>query len=143
MCRRVLEIEPNHYVAHLGLGSAYERKGMYEEAVSEFQKVINLASNKSGEAGLGYTYAVMGKREDALKIIEQYKEASKTSYVPALYIAVIYSGLRDAELTMEWLEKGYQERSTAMIYLNHDSRYDWLRSDPRFQNLLKRIGFPS
>jgi hypothetical protein len=62
-------------------------------------------------------------------------------FVDPTHVAAIYSGLGDAEQTLAWLEKGYQVRSTWMIYLNSDPRYDWLRANPKFRSLLRRVGF--
>lgn len=76
-----------------------------------------------------------------MKLVEEFKAAARHSYVDSMHVAVIYSGLGDAEQTLVWLEKGYQERSTWMIYLNSDPRYDWLHANPKFQSLLRRVGF--
>lgn len=141
LCKELIDLDANSYLGHLVLGLAYEQKGMYEEAIAAARRAIGAVAGKSGEAALGHIYATIGRRGDALKLIEEFKAASRQTYVDSLHIAVIYAGLGDAEQALAWLEKGYQERSSAMIYLNTDPRYDWLHSHPKFKDLLKRIGF--
>lgn len=76
-----------------------------------------------------------------LKVIEEFKEAAKQIYVDPTHVAAIYAGLGDAEQTLAWLEKGYQERSSWMIYLNSDARYDWLHANPKFSKLAQARWF--
>lgn len=141
VCKNLIELDANSYLAYLVLGMAYEQKLMYEEAIAAARKAIGAVPGKSGEAVLGHIYATMGRRGEALKLIEEFKEAARESYVDPTHVAAIYSGLGDVEETLAWLEKGYQVRSTWMIYLNSDPRYDWLHSNQRFQDLLRRVGF--
>jgi tetratricopeptide (TPR) repeat protein len=141
LCKKLIDLDANSYLGHLVLGLAYEQKGMYEEAIAAARKAIGAVAGKSGEAALGHIDATIGRRGEALKLIEEFKAASQQTYVDSLHIAVIYAGLDDAEPTLAWLEKGFQERSSAMIYLNTDPRYDWLHSHPKFKDLLKRTGF--
>lgn len=140
-CKNLIELDANGYLGYLVLSMAYEQKRMYEEAIAAAKKAIGAVPGKSGEAVLGHIYATMGRKSEALKVIEEFKEAAKQSYVDPTHIAAIYAGLGDAEQTLAWLEKGYQERSSWMIYLNSDPRYDWLHANPKFQGLLRRIGF--
>lgn len=141
VCKNLIELDANSYLAYLVLGMAYEQKRMYEEAIIAARKAIGAVSGKSGEAVLGHIYATMGRRGEALRLVEEFKQAARESYVDPTHVAAIYSGLGDAEQTLAWLEKGYQVRSTWMIYLNSDPRYDWLHGNPKFQNLLRRVGF--
>lgn len=141
VCKNLIELDANSYLAYLVLAMAYEQKRMYEEAIVAAGKAIGAVPGKSGEAVLGHIYATMGRKEEALRLVEEFREAAGKSYVDPTHVAAIYSGLGDAEQTLAWLEKGYEVRSTWMIYLNSDPRYDWLRANPKFQDLLKRIGF--
>jgi DNA-binding winged helix-turn-helix (wHTH) protein/TolB-like protein/tetratricopeptide (TPR) repeat protein len=140
---KALDRDPNLYTTRLVLSLAYEQKGMYEEAMIEAQKALAFMPGKSGEALVGHIYAKTGRRDDALKVIEQFERSSRQNYVDPIYIAGIYSGLQDSDRTLEWLEKGFNERSPALIYVKYDPRYGWLRSNPKFQDLLRRIGFHS
>jgi DNA-binding winged helix-turn-helix (wHTH) protein/TolB-like protein/Tfp pilus assembly protein PilF len=140
-CSKALEKDPNLYTTRLVSALAYEQKGLHEEAIAEAQKAVAMMSGKSGEAIIGYIYAKQGRRDEALKVIEQFKQSSKQNYVDPIYLAVIYSGLHDTEQALAWLEKAYDERSPALIYLKYDPRYNWIRANPGFQDLLRRIGF--
>lgn len=141
VCRNLIELDANSYLAYLVLAMAYEQKRMYEEAIVAARKAIGAVPGKSGEAVLGHIYGMMGRKEEALRLVEEFREAGRESYVDPTHVAAIYAGLGDAEETLAWLEKGYRVRSTWMIYLNSDPRYDWLRANPKFQSLLRRVGF--
>jgi tetratricopeptide (TPR) repeat protein len=94
-------------------------------------------------AGLAHAYAAMGKRAEAEKILSELQRQSKVTYVSPYMIAVIYSGLGQNDKALEFLEKAYQERSPDIAYsLKADLRVDSLRPDPRFHDLLRRVGFP-
>ena len=140
-CSKALEKDPNLYTTRLVSALAYEQKAMHEEAIAEAQKAASMRSGKSGEAIIGYIYAKQGRRDKALEVIEQFKQAAKQNYVDPIYVAVIYSGLQDAEAALIWLEKAYGERSPALIYLKYDPRYSEIRAHTGFQNLLRRVGF--
>ena len=139
-CAKALEKDPNLYTTLLVSALAYEQKGMHEQAIAGAQKALSLTPGKSGEAIIGYIYAKQGRRDEALGVIERFKQSSKQNYVDPIYAGVIYSGLQDAAQSLGWLEKAYSERSPALIYLKYDPRYAWLRSNPGFQDLLRRIG---
>jgi hypothetical protein len=83
-----------------------------------------------------------GERSRALQVLEQLKAIPKQKYVYSLGFARVYSGLGDKDEAFVWLEKAYEERSTALYYLKVDPIWDPLRSDPRFNDLLRRIGLP-
>ncbi len=128
-----LELNPNFSEAHDWLGDVYLAKGMYEKAVSEYQQAGNKAS-------LGYTYAVMGKKADAKRILAELYERSRQRYVTPLDKAIICIGLGEKDQGFEWLEKSYAERVPALLFLKVDQRFSNVRSDPRFRDLLRRLG---
>lgn len=136
-----LELNPNFWGAHWVLGDCYQRKGLYTGAVASLSRASLLSdSNPAPMGSLGYAYACSGKNQLALGVLEDLKELATQKYVSPFNIAIIYVGLGDKDRAMEWLEEGYQERSRSMIWLNVDNRFDPLREDPRFQDLLRRIG---
>jgi len=142
-CRRTLELNAVFHPAHLYMGWAYEQKKLYDEAISEYQKAMALEQGSPRlAAGLAGAYAAAGKRTEALKIISNLSELSKRRYVPPYDVAQIYTALRDFDQASAWLEKAYEERTYILIMLKVDPRNDPLRSDPRFQNLLRRMNFP-
>ncbi len=96
------------------------------------------AEDEHALSGLGYAYAVAGRRAEAQKVLDKLNELSKQSYVPAEAMACVYAGLGDKDKAFEWLEKTYEERSAAPFHpLKADPIYDPLRSDPRFVDLLR------
>ncbi|MBA3768764.1 MAG: tetratricopeptide repeat protein, partial [Acidobacteria bacterium] len=122
--RQSIEMDPNFLWSHRNLGWVYEQKGMYEEAIAEFQKVLDLSKGNAGEMALGHTYAVAGKRDEALKMIEQLKEKSQRQYIAAYKFVMIYTGLGEKDLAFEWLEKAYKEHSPDLKNLKVDPRFD-------------------
>lgn len=141
--RKAIEMDPNFARAHQYLGRAYEQKGMYEEAVVECQKAWQLDNTPRTLSFLGYANARLGKRAAAQKILDELKGVSKRKYVSPYWIAVVYTGLDDKDEAMEWLEKLYGERSGFLIFLKVEPIFDPLRSDPRFEDLLRRVGLTS
>ena len=142
-CRRTLDLNAGFYPAHLFLGWALEQEKLYEQAISEYQKAIApVQGNPRLAATLARGYAVAGKRTEALETISQVRELSKQSYVSSYVTAQAYAALGDTDLAFQWLEKAYQERDSKLAWLKVEPGFDSLRSDPRFQNLLRRMNFP-
>ena len=141
--RQTLEMDPNFAVAHWLLGETYEQKAQYESAIAEYQKARTASGGSVYVvAALGRAYAAAGKRREALKILGELEELSKRRYVSASSVADIYIALGEKDQALEWLEKGYRDRDEGMVRLNWEATLDPLRSDPRFQGLLRRMNFP-
>lgn len=100
------------------------------------------AENQTVAGGAGWIYAVAGRRKDALDIAEKFKKLSSQAYVDQYWPAAIYAGLGDKNRAFESLERGYEQHSATLIYLKIDAYWDSLRSDPRFQDLVRRMGLP-
>jgi len=142
-CHRTLELNAEFYVAHLYLGVAYAQQKLYEQAISECQKGVALEEGNTACFGyLGHVYAAAGKRAEALKIIFQLTELSKQRYVSSWSISYIHAALGDSDQACAWLEKAYEERSLVLANLKVDPGFDPLRTDPRFQALVRRMKFP-
>jgi serine/threonine-protein kinase len=141
--KKTLELDPNFPPTYQFLPAAYEQKGMYGEAIAGFQKAIPLKGGSEWSfsmSGLGHVYAVSGKKSEARLVLDELKQLSGQEDVPAYGIALVYAGLGDKDQAFAWLEKGYQERSFQMSWLKVEPRWDSLRSDPRFANLVRRTG---
>ena len=119
------------------MGWAYEQKGMFQEALSALPKAFNCTLKT---ASIAHVFASLGNRGAAEKILEELLAASKTKYVSPYDIAVVYAGLDDKTRTFEWLNKAYDEHAALMVYMNSDPRLQPLRSEPPFQDLLRRMG---
>jgi TolB-like protein/Tfp pilus assembly protein PilF len=142
--RRTLELDPNFITVHGGLGAAYLHKSLYKEGIAEFEKELAISPHSAyALAGLGYANAVTGRRAEAQKLLDQLNQRSKQEYVPAVFRAQIYAGLGEKDQAFEWLEKSYEDRSIAnLAEIKVDPQFDPLRSDPRFQDLLRRMNLP-
>jgi tetratricopeptide (TPR) repeat protein len=136
--RKTLELDPNFIPALDTLGMAYVQKSMYKEGMAEFEKLLAISpGNPLGLSDLGYAYAVAGRRAEAQKVLDQLNEHSRANYVPAMLRARIYAGLGEKDKAIEWLERGYEDRSIPPVKV--DPALDPLHSDPRFADLLRRM----
>jgi TolB-like protein/DNA-binding winged helix-turn-helix (wHTH) protein/Tfp pilus assembly protein PilF len=133
---------PGDWLEHYYLGVGYEQTGKRLAAISEFQKAVELSSgDEDAMAGLAHAYAGIGREAEAKRILGDLERKSKDRYVSPYVIAAIYAGLGDKKNAFLFLEKAYQERSLEISFsLNADPRFDNLRSDSRFQSLLRRVG---
>jgi len=142
-CRKTLEMDPNFAVAYAVLGQTYLAKGMNSEAAPVLEKYSALSQGSVDSlALLGYSQARRGKKSQALRTIDELKETSKNSFVPAFYFALVYAALEDKDQAFMWLEKGYDERFARFAYLKLEALWDPLRSDERFRDLVRRVGIP-
>jgi len=139
--KEVLEAAPQSFWPHFDLGLAYEQKGRFQEAINEFQKAREMSPPSTFViAALGHTHATAHQHANAARMLTELSEMSKSFYVPAFDVAVIYAGAGDNKLALQWLERAFEERSTWLVYLKYDPRFETLRSDPRFQDIVHRVG---
>jgi Flp pilus assembly protein TadD len=141
--QNALLIDEGFWYAHWGLAWSYFFKGMYEEALAEHQKAKDLLKGWQPliESSIGYTYARMGRRDDAQQVLNNLLERSKQEYVPSSVFVNLYFALEENNQGFEWLEKAYKERDPQLTWLGVNPFYDSVRSDPRFTAMLKKIGF--
>ena len=140
--RKTLEMDQTFIVAHHRLAVCYERKGMYDAAIAEFQKVSDLGARTLALSGLGQAYAAAGKRNEAQKALIELQEMSKQRYVSPATFGLIYAALGDKDQAFALLDKSAEEHDLIMARLKVDQRFDPLRSDPRFAELVRRVGLP-
>jgi tetratricopeptide (TPR) repeat protein len=136
--KRLLQVDPNYIYFDSDLAGAYREKGDLQEAVALYEK--SQAVTHSPSAGLAITYAKMGRREDARRVLDQLMEKSRRQYVTADSIAAVYVALGDKEEAFRWLERGLDEHSAPMYSMAWHPGFGALRSDPRFADLLRRMG---
>lgn len=135
--------QPNNAWEHTILGWTYEQKRMPDEAVAQLQQAVAESNSRPFFlAALGHAYASAGRKRDAEHVLQTLSKRSKDSYVSAFDIGGIYAGLGDKEKAFFWLDKAATERSSFLVYSKWEPRLDPLRADPRFPQLLKRIGLP-
>jgi serine/threonine protein kinase/tetratricopeptide (TPR) repeat protein len=138
--RKAIEMDQNFYYAHYELGMAYEMKGAYPQAIAEYQRARELNNDPHVLALLVHVYAASGKRDEAMRMMEQLKALAAQQYVPAYYVAIACAGLGDKDAAFQWLEKTYQDHTSRMTILGVDPLLDSLRSDARFTELVRRVG---
>jgi serine/threonine-protein kinase len=138
-----IELDPNFFASHFVSALALEQRGQLEKAITEFRASADLSGRwPLFVAGYGHACAAAGGREEALKVVAELRDTSVRKYVSSYAVAAVYAGSGDTDLTLDWLEKAYEERGTWMIFLNVHPYFDFLRGEPRFQNLLRKIGLP-
>jgi eukaryotic-like serine/threonine-protein kinase len=142
--QKFIIVNPDAWPGHYFLAVGYDGLRQESDAVSEYQKAVELSHGDTDTvAGLAHGYIAMGKRAEAEKILADLLRQSKASYVSPYMIATIYAALGDKGKAFSFLEKAYQEKSPDVPYfLKADLRLDTLRSDPRFDDLMRRVGLP-
>ena len=145
--RKAIEKKPDNPHPHILLGEAYVTKGMPAEGLAMMQKgmALDATLDKTPERWdryplLAYAYAAAGRRVEALKILDEQKRLAKQRYVSPYNFAIIYTGLGDKDRAFEWFGKACEERSHYMMYLQVEPSLESLRSDPRYQDLLRQVG---
>jgi TolB-like protein/DNA-binding winged helix-turn-helix (wHTH) protein/Flp pilus assembly protein TadD len=153
--RKILELDPSRDLPHIYLGAIDVQTGDLAGAIRELETAVNLGEgeNPRAVAYLGYAYALAGRRTDAQNQLDKLKEGSKLSkgyvspvlldgYVHPTLVATVYAGLGRNDEAFAWLEKAYQVHSRDLLYLRDDPHFTSLHSDPRFADLLRRVGLP-
>lgn len=136
---QTIQLNPNYALAHTTLGYAYVGKGRYTEAIAAYKESIRLTGdNTSDRCYLGYAYAMSGQQSEAETILKQLQTTRE--YVSPAELSVLYAGLGEKEQALDALEKAYIERDLQLQFLGSESHYDSLRSEPRFADLMQRVG---
>lgn len=142
--KKATEMDPNRWDVHLNLGLAYEQKGLYEEAVAEYLKGLALrGENWQMIPALKEAYTVSGMRGFCQEYLNVAKEKSKRGYVSPAEMASLYARLGETDQALAWLERAYDEHEPQLVNLNVEPMLDSLHSDPRFADLLRRMGLDS
>ena len=140
--KKTLELDQHFAVAHYELGQALEQKQRLDEAISEFQKAIEISGHSAVlDSSLAHAYAISGHREEATRIANDLELQNDKNPSAEANIALIYVGLGDKDQAMMWLNKAYHARFNPSILVR--PAFDPVRSDPRFKDLLRRIGLPN
>jgi len=144
--KRALELDPTALWLHCMLGWTYASQGAYEQAIHENEKMGSellpvTQENQFLAAGLGWIYALAGRQNDALRVLAQLKELEKDSFVDQYNLAMIYAGLGDKDQAFAALDRAFSH-STSGVFMKADPFWNTVRSDPRYHNLLRRMGLP-
>jgi TolB-like protein/Flp pilus assembly protein TadD len=139
--RRTVEQYPTYPLAYLWLGSAYREKKMYSKALEQFSKGRQLSGDQPVMIALyGHALALSGDAAGARKALAKLQDLAQSRYVAPLYFAAIYMGLGEKSAALDWVDRAYTDHSERMVYLGVDPIADPLRGDPRFEQVLKKIG---
>jgi TolB-like protein/Flp pilus assembly protein TadD len=139
--RQALKLDPNFFPSRRYLALGYDLQGKYNDALAELQRAVSSATKSTlVKSELGYAYAKAGRREEALRVIEELQRSPGERRVSPFHIALIYIGLGENDRAIDLLEKAYDERVERLVWLRADPRFDPLRLDPRFNDLLTRMG---
>jgi eukaryotic-like serine/threonine-protein kinase len=141
--RKTLLLDSTFHRAHYWLGLSYEQLSRLTDAIRELEYTVAQSPISLYQGALGHAYAVAGQRTKALRVLDELQARSDSSYVSPFDIATIYAGLGDRAKTLEYLEKAYQGRVPYLVYLAVDPHFDDFRADPRFRELVHRIGLPA
>jgi len=140
--RETFELAPGFWFPHVFAASAYIDKGMFAEAVAEARRARELSDGQTISLAFeGYALAKWGKRDEALATLDSLLKRSKEHFIPPYHIAMVYNGLGDHYQAMAWLERGFEQRDAKMTFLKVDQKWNNLRGDPRFADLMRRVGF--
>ena len=134
-------MDANFWLSHINIGRAYTQKRMYAEAISELQKARALSvGNTEALSFLGFAYAAAGRREAALRTLRELDEQAQRGYVPPYHLAIVHAGLGDKNQAFVWLERAFEKHAVDLFTLKVEPMFDSLRADPRFTDLVRRVG---
>lgn len=142
-CQKTLELDHTFILAHVFLGQAYEQMGEHSRAIPEFEVAAELSQRHPAYlADLGHGYAAAGRRADAQAILDEMIRVSSHRYVAARAVAEVHIGLGDLDQAFAWLDKAFEQRNGWLIHIRENPRYDRLRADARYLDLVRRMNFP-
>jgi serine/threonine protein kinase/Tfp pilus assembly protein PilF len=141
--RQALKLDPNFLPARRYLALGYDLQGKYNESVPEFQKALSLSPGSTLiKSELGYAFAKSGRRDDALRVLDELQRSPGQRRASPFHLALIYVGLGENDRAIELLNKACDERAERLVWLRADPRFDPIRLDPRFNEIMLRMGLP-
>jgi TolB-like protein/Tfp pilus assembly protein PilF len=141
--KKALELDPGYVEAFSGLAEDYLRLSMYPEAIASVERAMSLAGRRPHLVTLlGRAYALSGRKDEAETLLQELHKRAVSEYVLPTYFSGLYASLGNMDVAFRWLEKGYQERNWEMLFLRISQLWDPLRSDPRFDDFVRRMKYP-
>jgi Flp pilus assembly protein TadD len=141
--RKALQMDPAVARAHAQLGLTLVAAGQQNEGINELETAVRLAQkNRRFQANLGWAYGVTGRTADARGILEALERGAQKEYVSPVAIAMVHAGLRENDQALHWLERAYEQRDFDLLFAQRWMAFESLRSEPRFRELMRRIGLP-
>lgn len=142
-CRKTLELDRNFSVAHSCLAMAETERGRYDEAIQEYQKAKALGGTIFALRGLGYAYALAGKKDHAKQVLDESQRLTKGEYLLPYNLATIYAGMGENDRAFEYLNQACDQRDAQVAWLKWEPQLAGIRPDSRFRALLQRVGLSS
>ena len=140
-CQEIIQLDPNHLSGHDWLGWAYVKKGQLPEAIREREKVVEISQRAAPMlSGLGYVYAMAGRRDEALVILQELEARYAKGETIGQNLAAVCEGLGDRDRAFAWLEKDFQQHSAELQFITWRVQFEPLRDDPRYADLIQRMG---
>jgi TolB-like protein/Tfp pilus assembly protein PilF len=140
---RALDLDPNFWVAHVDCAKVYAAQGRYEEALASATRARQSGGGSTEPLSLiGHAAACLGRRDHAQDALRELLSMTEARYVPPYNVALVYLALGDIEKCLEWLERAFADRDVRLVFLRVEPKWNPLRSNPRFRNLVKRVGLP-
>lgn len=140
--RKSLQLNPNYALSREIIARCFARQGQYEQAIAEMRQVVAINQHDRQRAVMGAFYAIAGRRDEALEELAELKRRARRRRVSPVYLARVYAGLGDKKRALDMLYQGYAERSDNLLVIGIDPHFDGLRSEPRFVELMRRVGLP-
>lgn len=139
-----MQLDDHFAPAHQTLGWIYLHIGRQKEAIREFESALKLSGSRDMDLqlDLAFGYAVSGRRDEARKVLDRFQKLHEQGVVPSASVAILLGALDEPNQAFAWMEKAYQERDPQLTYLKAGRRFEPLRSDPRFEQLVRRVGLP-
>jgi len=138
---KTIDLNPNFWLSHLFFSGVYTEKGMHAEAVAAIKKSVELSGNSQSEAYHAYALARWGKQAEARALLDKLLKLSTERYVPPYNFALVYNGLGESDKALDYLEKAFAEKNVLMVFLKVDPKWNNLRNEPRFIDLMRRMNF--
>jgi tetratricopeptide (TPR) repeat protein len=140
---KVFELDANFWFAHLFAASAYIEKGKYREAVEEARRAWKLSEEQSLSLPFeGIALAKAGRRKEAEIVVAKLLQRSRERYVPPYHLALLHNGLGEKEATFAWLQQAYEQRDPKIAFLKVEPKWNNLRTDERFKEMIRKVGLP-
>src|SRR5262245_11255521 len=140
--RKALEMDPTFVIARRVLGVTYEQTGKPEEAIEELQKAVEYSGGTAYRAELAHALATSGREAEARRLLAELREVSKTHYVSPYYVGTAHLALGEQDEAFDYLERALKEHANGLTFMRLDPNLDEVRSDPRYEDLVRRVGFP-
>jgi len=136
-----MQMFPDFWLPHMAAGMCYYIRAQYPDSIREYGKALAMNPDSTfSQAGVGMGLAKLGKRAEAVTALDQLQAMKSRTYVSPVYVALVDLALGDRDAEYLWLEKGYDDRAEWLLWLPVDPRFDGQRDDPRYRELVRKVG---